>query len=607
MSEELETQKMLANFLKLVFMTLSQGKPVSQALKQQVERVIADLKSGQMGEQQYNRFVISLIEELDEPMIIWKLLQLTRVSHLMERGPVMLSLLASPNFQQCLTQLMRITPLMLPPSYRIDMAEDANGVWIIAYEKEDGTLLPYIKQEVVICTLLFIIREFCSGTEDLEEIRFPHSRPRPDLNIVRQVTQARIHYHEGPAMAYISRQLLNHPNAFYDEALHVSLVQQMESRLKRITKAPSHSQQIHEVLSRIAAPASATIEQIASLLHTSKSTLQRRLNTEQTSFKQIQTSYLNELILNEMLHTDTKIDALALKLGYSDRSSLERSFRNSFGFTPSRVRSLVNDFALKSPSLTLEEIAKDIHPLPKSCRSLLEEKAQNLPLSKLVSIVSEDPIFSARVMGLASKAIYGGTPKTLDVAIGRNLGIEFVIQLAVLHGAATTLEAYMNKSVEYFVHQMAQAPLLHKTLIRNLPTSKSIDRALSDQVILFGLLGILLLLHRQHNASDRVDALMKESSDLAEFIEQLNQELQLSFFGTTIVLLTHWGLGSDVIKRINDLEKNGLYHDEGRDVGLVLDLCFCLGNNKPCTDTHLEIAETMGINDLPALVNQVAG
>ena len=318
MSAELETQKILVNFLKLIFMTLSQGKHVAQPIHQRVEQAIADLNSGRMNEQQYNQMVISLVQDLDEPMIIWKLLQLTRISHLMERGPVMLSLLASPDLRQCLAQFIHIKPLIYPPSYRIELTEDANGIWIIAHEAEDGSLLPYIKQEVVICSVLFMIREFCSGTEDLDEIKLPANRPPPDMDIVRQVTQARISYHDGPAMVRISQRLLQHRNAFYDETLHTSLLQQIENRLNRITTPPSYSQLINELLSRIATPASTTIEQVAALLHTSKSTLQRRLNAEATSFKQIQTSYLNELILHEILNTDIKIDALALKLGYSD-------------------------------------------------------------------------------------------------------------------------------------------------------------------------------------------------------------------------------------------------------------------------------------------------
>ena len=604
MSAELETQKILVNFLKLIFMTLSQGKHVAQPIHQRVEQAIADLNSGRMNEQQYNQMVISLVQDLDEPMIIWKLLQLTRISHLMERGPVMLSLLASPDLRQCLAQFIHIKPLIYPPSYRIELTEDANGIWIIAHEAEDGSLLPYIKQEVVICSVLFMIREFCSGTEDLDEIKLPANRPPPDMDIVRQVTQARISYHDGPAMVRISQRLLQHRNAFYDETLHTSLLQQIENRLNRITTPPSYSQLINELLSRIATPASTTIEQVAALLHTSKSTLQRRLNAEATSFKQIQTSYLNELILHEILNTDIKIDALALKLGYSDRSTLERSFRNSFGFTPSKVRMLANNFALKSQAQTLDDIAKDIHPLPKSCRLLLEENKQNITQAKLVSIVAEDPIFSARVMGLASKAIYGGAPKTLDVAIGRNLGIEFVIQLAVLNGAATTLEGDLNQNSELLVQHMAQAPLLHKILSKSIAPPKNIDRPLCDQVVMFGLLGILLLLHCQHSASAQVVSLMNEASGLDDFIEHLHQELNVSFFGMTILLLTHWGLGSDLIKQINELERNGLYK-EPNDLGLVLDICFCLGNNKPLTNTHQEISAALGIEDLPALVAKV--
>jgi AraC-like DNA-binding protein len=95
---------------------------------------------------------------------------------------------------------------------------------------------------------------------------------------------------------------------------------------------------VNRLLSESDLPASLTIEQCASALAMSMTSFRRKLSLEETSYKLIQSKFLNELCVTALLTMQSKIDDLAIKLGYSERATFERAFRQKFGITPSQFR-----------------------------------------------------------------------------------------------------------------------------------------------------------------------------------------------------------------------------------------------------------------------------
>ena len=169
---------------------------------------------------------------------------------------------------------------------------------------------------------------------------------------------------------------------------------------------------VNRLLQDCELPATLSIEQCASSLAMSMTSFRRKLAQEETSFKLIQSKFLNEFCVEALLTEHSKIDELSIKLGYSERATFERAFRQKFGVTPSQFRELSQVGSADSSFKKLTEIAKNMPPMPGSCRVLLEEREQgSLDLQRVIDIVSHDAIFSARIMGQASKAIYGKTPR----------------------------------------------------------------------------------------------------------------------------------------------------------------------------------------------------
>eukprot|EP00487_Bulimina_marginata_P008732 TRINITY_DN31778_c0_g1_i1.p1 TRINITY_DN31778_c0_g1~~TRINITY_DN31778_c0_g1_i1.p1 ORF type:complete len:118 (-),score=2.01 TRINITY_DN31778_c0_g1_i1:183-536(-) len=81
------------------------------------------------------------------------------------------------------------------------------------------------------------------------------------------------------------------------------------------------------------------------------------------------------------------------------------------------------------------------------CNYFKKKKQDSLDVSRVVEIVASDPVFTGRVIGLASKAIYGKTPRNTQEAISRNLGINTVINMAVIYGVKDALESQVEQRV----------------------------------------------------------------------------------------------------------------------------------------------------------------
>jgi AraC-like DNA-binding protein len=82
----------------------------------------------------------------------------------------------------------------------------------------------------------------------------------------------------------------------------------------------------------------ASIEDVAQQLAMSPRTLRRRLDDEQTSFRDVVEAERRQLAARLLEGSDMKLDELALHLGYSDTASFARAFRRWFDQAPGEYR-----------------------------------------------------------------------------------------------------------------------------------------------------------------------------------------------------------------------------------------------------------------------------
>jgi len=344
-----------------------------------------------------------------------------------------------------------------------------------------------------------------------------------------------------------------------------------------------HSLQLTEtvntLLNKCELPASLTVEQCASSLAMSMTSFRRKLAQEETSYKLIQSKFLNELCVKALLTKHIKIDELAIKLGYSERATFERAFRQKFGVTPSqfRVLSLVDN--KHSSHKKLIEIAENMPPMSGSCRQLLDEKEQgNLDLQRVVEIVSKDAIFSARIMGHASKAIYGKTPKNLLEAVSRNLGIGTVVNFAIVYAMKDSLQDHVDQAViEQYSEAFLIAPKLFQRIRKSLVSTIKFDITLTEQVLVFALLGILLLSHKSAYKHQLMLHSLQGIDDLQSLNQHIRESMKISIYSSSSLMLSLWHIDANLVKQLNHLEKvSQLRAKSSEQDELILFMLSCL-------------------------------
>jgi len=351
---------------------------------------------------------------------------------------------------------------------------------------------------------------------------------------------------------------------------------------------------VHQLLANSELPALLTIERCASQLAMSATSFRRKLSQEETSYKQIQAKFLNEFCVQALLAQQYNIDDLAIKLGYSERATFERAFRQKFGITPSKFRELAMLGQEKGARQQLISIAEQLPPIPDTCQQLLQKKDEDsLDTQLVVNIIRQDPIFSGRIIGLASKAIYGKTPKDLKEAVSRNLGVNTVVNFTVLFAVRDVLQNQIEPLlIERYSEAFMVAPKLLKTIRKSGVDVSGFDFPFTEQLVMFGLLGTFLLAHKstfQHE-------LMLHSLQGIEDLHSLNQQLKIthgmSIFSASALMLSLWHLDARIIKQLTHLERVSLHADKvNQEDKLVLFMMSCLYQMAARHTDYTQLAE----------------
>lgn len=336
---------------------------------------------------------------------------------------------------------------------------------------------------------------------------------------------------------------------------------------------------VNRLLSERDLPASLTIEQCASALAMSMTSFRRKLTQEETSYKLIQSKFLNELCVKALLTMQTKIDDLAITLGYSERATFERAFRKKFGITASQFRELSLVCSVESNSLKLTEIAENMPPMSASCQQLLLEKDRNnLNLQRVIEIVSQDVIFSGRIMGQASKAIYGKTPKNIQEAISRNLGIYTVVNFAVVFAVKDALQDHLEQVIiEQYSQAFLLAPKLFQHVRKQITADFKFDIGLTEQVLVFSLLGVFLLSHKSAYRHEMMLYSLQGIDDLGSLNLHIRESMGISLYSASSLMLSLWHIDASLVKQIGHLDKVSQAIEKGNEQDeLVLFMLSCL-------------------------------
>ena len=258
---------------------------------------------------------------------------LGRQMHVLAMGPIGSAIASAPSLREGLQVLESFT--RLHATY-IDLAARSTlqGMTVtILYQRDTGYVERFHTE-----TAMMLLQEYIETLigEPINDARFRLAIPEPeDRSAYTNALHGQVSFGASANEVDIPHRWLDIPSPYY----HPDLWRQAQMSLSQGLKEHSEYEdtpykQYVAGLLRTSEPPLPDLGDIAFDLNVSQRTLNRRLQAENTSFRQLKSEALARCAKQYLLETDFSVEAIAEELGYSDTANFRRAFRKTEGCSP---------------------------------------------------------------------------------------------------------------------------------------------------------------------------------------------------------------------------------------------------------------------------------
>lgn len=173
--------------------------------------------------------------------------------------------------------------------------------------------------------------------KDMEIIsmHFRHDTPA-DLTAYEDVFKCPVYFNADENIMEVPRALVEHAMPQPNPALVASIRQILDRDLFTLQTPDSASREVFLIVRALLPEALPSIARVAESMGTTERTLRRRLNDENTTYRDILESVRREMCEFELSRGNGAIADLAQSLGYSEQSAFTRAFKTWYGVPPSQ-------------------------------------------------------------------------------------------------------------------------------------------------------------------------------------------------------------------------------------------------------------------------------
>lgn len=240
------------------------------------------------------------------------------------------------DLKECLSLIMRYYQTRLQ-AIKLTAEQQGDDLILSLQEACDWEPIRVLLYEVILYSLVNVI-EFVIGKEvALCDIQFPYDAPTWANKYAEQLPCTYSFGHEYASIT-IPAKLLKIKSITSNRQTVSLAASQCDAELARLKNVDSLSAKIIDLIKQDDNFA-LTAEEIAKHLNLSKSTLSRRLKSENTGFSEIITELKKQHAKTLLLSTNDSIESIALSLNYEDTSNFNRSFKRWYDCSPSEYRS----------------------------------------------------------------------------------------------------------------------------------------------------------------------------------------------------------------------------------------------------------------------------
>ncbi len=262
---------------------------------------------------------------------------LGRQMHVFAMGPVGVAIASAPSLREGLQVLESFT--RLHATY-VDIAARStlHGMTVtILYERDTGYVERFHTE-----TAMMLLQQYIETLigEPVNDAAFRLAIPEPEKRTeYRNALHGRISFGAAANEVDIPHRWLDMPSPYY----HAELWREAQMTLSQELREQSESEdtpykQYIAGLLRTSEPPLPDLGDVAFDLNVSQRTLNRRLQTENTSFRQLKSQALARWAKQYLRETEYSVEAIAEELGYNDTANFRRAFRKSEGCSPIEYR-----------------------------------------------------------------------------------------------------------------------------------------------------------------------------------------------------------------------------------------------------------------------------
>jgi AraC-like DNA-binding protein len=178
------------------------------------------------------------------------------------------------------------------------------------------------------------LRAVCGSSFAPSEVRLARERPGETRDYERAL-RGKVTFGADRDEIVFRSDDLTKPSLLYEPVLY----EQLRFIADLGAVKPSGTSPMRQLVEQAIRAGKHTIELVASTLQIKTRTLQRRLQTEDTSFRSVLNEVRVGLAVELLLETDMSLTEIARRLNYSDDKGLRKAIRHVTGRAPSQIRS----------------------------------------------------------------------------------------------------------------------------------------------------------------------------------------------------------------------------------------------------------------------------
>lgn len=190
--------------------------------------------------------------------------------------------------------------------------------------------------DVAFAGALHIIRLLTGKNFHPKKVMYRYDQPK-DISEHERIFKCRPVFDQSANCMIFSLKDMQYPVIGYNKELNRIFKNLLDNKIKKGQEA-GFTHRVRNILMLHYQLQFPQLEQVASLLHITPRTLQRKLQEENTSFRMIADSIRQEIACNLLRNHSFSISDIAYKLGYTELSAFQRAFRQWTGKTPGTFR-----------------------------------------------------------------------------------------------------------------------------------------------------------------------------------------------------------------------------------------------------------------------------